>query len=295
MGRRANDRRAGSRFRVGAGAMAVAAIAAVSLPPVSVTAGEPVPAPKTVRLDPRPFEHRVDGEWTQGGRPIDAPLQSVKISRPVEMMAYPVSIGDYAACVAEAACAAPSGPTERAELPVTGVNFQDATAYATWLSAKTGQTWRLPTDVEWAQGAGSRFVDDALGVADDPRNPAVRWLALYEAEAARNRQRDKALKPVGAVNVNELGVHDIAGPVWEWTSTCLQRIETDAAGKVTGRNETCGIYIVEGQHRAALTFFVRDPKSGGCSVGTPPDNVGFRLVREIRPRFIDRLTKWLSS
>jgi hypothetical protein len=29
-----------------------------------------------------------------------------------------------------------------------------------------------------------------------------------------------------------------------------------------------------------MTFFVRNPKSGGCSVGTPPDNLGFRLVRE---------------
>ncbi|TGV96539.1 formylglycine-generating enzyme family protein, partial [Mesorhizobium sp. M2E.F.Ca.ET.154.01.1.1] len=26
--------------------------------------------------------------------------------------------------------------------------------------------------------------------------------------------------------------------------------------------------------------FIRDGKSGGCAVGTPPDNLGFRLVRE---------------
>lgn len=287
------------RFGLLAGAKLFAGVmiaaAATVLSPLAADAGGAAPQPATVRLDPRPFEHRLDGDWTREGRPADAPRQMVRIPRPVEIMAYPVSVGDYAACVADAACAAPSGSSGRADLPVTGVNYQDATAYAEWLSGKTGQRWRLPSDAEWAQAAGSRFVDDALGVADDPANPAARWLARYEAETARNRDRDRELKPVGTLNVNELGVHDIAGPVWEWTSTCLQRVETDAAGAITRRNETCGIYIVEGQHRAALTFFVRDPKNGGCSVGVPPDNVGFRLVREVRPRLIDRLSKWLAS
>jgi hypothetical protein len=29
-----------------------------------------------------------------------------------------------------------------------------------------------------------------------------------------------------------------------------------------------------------MIFFVKDAKGGGCSVGTPPDNLGFRLVRD---------------
>jgi len=29
-----------------------------------------------------------------------------------------------------------------------------------------------------------------------------------------------------------------------------------------------------------MSNFIRDGKSGGCAVGTPPDNLGFRLVRE---------------
>ena len=45
-------------------------------------------------------------------------------------------------------------------------------------------------------------------------------------------------------------------------------------------SESCGIYIASGRHRAPLSSFIREPKSGGCSVGTPPDNLGFRLVRE---------------
>ena len=29
-----------------------------------------------------------------------------------------------------------------------------------------------------------------------------------------------------------------------------------------------------------MSNFIRDAKGGGCAAGTPPDNLGFRLVRE---------------
>lgn len=237
------------------------------------------PGPEVVRLEPQPFAHRLDGDWRQDGRPVDAPVATVTIPAPVWIMARPVSVAEYMACVGEGACAVPGGP-QVADWPVTGVNWIDATAYAAWLSRRTGQPWRLPSDAEWAQGAADLFRDDALGVADDPANPAVRWLAEYEAESARSRTRAREIRPVGALNQSRTGMRDIGGAVWEWTSTCLRRVDVDVRGAVVAERQSCSIYIAEGLHRAALTVFVRDPKSGGCSVGTPPDNLGFRLVRE---------------
>lgn len=273
----------------------VAALSAGTLSAGALLSGDTPPGPPLVRLEPAPFEHRLDGEWRAGGHDTDPPKQLVQIPAPVDLMAQPVSVGEYMACVAERACAAPDGPVDRPDLPVTGVNWLDATAYADWLSARSGATWRLPTDAEWAQGAGSLFRDDALGIADDPDNPAVRWLAEYEAEAARARTRDREIRPVGQLNRNELGVQDIGGAVWEWTSTCLRRVEADASGAILSQEETCGIYIAEGRHRAALTLFVRDPKTGGCSVGAPPDNMGFRLVREVPQGLLPRLRQWFSA
>ena len=29
-----------------------------------------------------------------------------------------------------------------------------------------------------------------------------------------------------------------------------------------------------------MSAFIRNPKGGGCAVGVPPDNVGFRLIRD---------------
>ncbi len=240
-----------------------------------------VPLPDLVRLVPAPFEHRLDGDWSRDGHTVDAPLAMTSIPAAVEIMAMPVSNADYMLCVTDGACAAPDSADPRPGLPVTGVNWLDATAYAGWMSARTGDSWRLPTDAEWAFAAGELFRDDALGVEDDPDNPATLWLAEYAAESARARDLDREIRPVGRLNVNALGVHDIGGAVWEWTSTCLRRVEVDSAGAILRQTESCGIYIAEGLHRAAIIDFVRDPKTGGCSVGVPPANLGFRLVREI--------------
>jgi len=42
----------------------------------------------------------------------------------------------------------------------------------------------------------------------------------------------------------------------------------------------CGVRIAEGAHRADVTDFIRDAHAGGSASGTPPTNLGFRLVRE---------------
>lgn len=236
--------------------------------------------PPMVRLEPRAFLHRLDGDWRRDGRSVDAPVQTVSIPAPVEIMATPVSTAQWLDCVAARACALPGGPGDDPDLPVTGVSWIDAQAYAGWLSRRTGDAWRLPTDVEWAHAAAEMFRDDALGVEGDPANPATRWLAEYAAGSARGRDLDREIRPVGMLNVNSLGVRDIGGAVWEWTATCLRRGELDASGRITGQAESCGIYVAEGLHRAAVADFVRDPKSGGCSVGVPPANLGLRLVKE---------------
>jgi formylglycine-generating enzyme required for sulfatase activity len=80
----------------------------------------------------------------------------------------------------------------------------------------------------------------------------------------------------------------MGGNVWEWTSTCHSRTRLDAAGGVLSRIESCGVRLLEGRHRMPMSQFVQDARGGGCSMGVPPDNIGFRLVRE--PGWFESLT-----
>jgi formylglycine-generating enzyme required for sulfatase activity len=262
-----------------------AALLAAPLAAGCYGAARPLPDPvETIRVEPGVFAYRMAGDFAQAGRPVNAPVRSVRVSSALMVMKAQVSAGDYAACVADGACAPrPAGAPAASGLPVTGVSWEDATAYAGWLTARTGQTWRLPTDAEWAWFAGTRFHDDAVRSDDGQDGFARRWLAKYDEESWRKPATDKSPRPVGSFGENERGIADLSGNVWEWTDTCFLRQALGVGGEPTSpRTTNCGVRVLEGDHRAYVTNFIRDARAGGCAVGIPPANLGFRLVREER-------------
>jgi formylglycine-generating enzyme required for sulfatase activity len=263
-----------------AGAAALAAAATMQTGSRAWTASEaPV---ETVVLQPGSFEHSLPGEFLKDGHPVAAPRVAVHIGQPLEIMKYQVSAAGYGRCVAAGACRAADG-SGAANAPATGISHIDAETYAAWYSRVTGDAWRLPTDAEWAYAAAEKFAGDIEGEPADPANPARRWLSLYRAESALDRRPDPVPRPPGSFGTNAKGVADIAGNIWEWTSTCYVHATVAADGTVApGGLDNCGVHVVEGFHRTYMSNFIRDGKSGGCAVGTPPDNLGFRLVRERR-------------
>lgn len=240
--------------------------------------------PQTITIAPRTFSYRAPGEYTRGGYAVDAPMLTISVTQPLTIMKHQVAKRDYARCVADGACAPPEpefSTPDTHDMPATGINYADAHAYAAWLSRQTGEIWTLPTDEQLAFAAGSRFPDDALGRAGGTSR-ADRWLEIYRRETARNAARAPVPKPLGAFGENEFGLTDFGGNVWEWTTTCYRRIALERADQIADEGTTCGVQLVAGQHRAAMVFFVRNPKGGGCAVGAPPDNLGFRLVKDTR-------------
>lgn len=259
----------------------VAALAAVSAlvlaAPCADMVGTAIPAPTIVVLQPRPFSYRLAGEFTQGGKPVSAPLRMMRLDRALTIMAYQVTAADYERCARDGACPPVAPAANVSSRPAVQISWHDASAYAAWLSQRLSATFRLPTDEEWAFAAGSRFRDDDY--ADPATKPAERWLRQYEREADRDDTLDKEPRAPGSFGANENGLFDLAGNVWEWTNTCfMHRTVKDAGAGASIAN--CGVRVVEGRHRTYMTDFIRDPRTGGCAVGKPPSNLGFRLVRD---------------
>lgn len=239
-----------------------------------------VPEQAMVELQPGGMSYRAAGDFTREGHQAEAPLSTVRLAVPLAIMKHQVSAGDYQHCVDAGACRALDRDVVVApDRPAVQVSWHDASAYAGWLSRQTGERYRLPTDEEWAFAAGSKFRDDGLPV--DAQDPAKRWLSRYEREAELATD-DTEAHIFGRFGVNENGLSDLAGNVWEWTDSCFVRHVLDDAGRTIRSNANCGVRVAEGAHRAYVTDFIRDARAGGCASGTPPSNLGFRLVREPR-------------
>jgi len=272
-------------------AAATASLGAFAFAPQVAAPASGAPQPTVVALQPAWFAYRPLGDFEANGRTVVAPARATRLAAPLEVMVEPVSQAAYARCAAAAACPKLKGISSGADnLPAVGVSWLDATAYAEWYARQTGEDWRLPTDEEWAALAAERFRGEPPAASGD--DFAKRWLAKFDAESALPSQA-KAPQPFGHFGVNSLGVADLGGNVWEWTSSCYERRAVEAGGdRVLTRN--CNVRALEGEHRTFMSDFIRDGVTGGCSVGPPPTNLGFRLVRE-RSGAVARLIKGVGA
>lgn len=269
--------------------------AAVAAAPVAVSLMErqAPPAsdePALVELQPGTLSYYPAGEFSLRGKPANAPRVTAGIERPLRIMKNLISVGEYQRCVADGACARlPVDEAAAPDRPATMVSWRDARAYAHWLSRKSSAYYRLPTDAEWTFAAGSRAPDESPP-SGDGSDPIARWLARYGRES--QSRPDPAPKPIGGFGTNERGLTDVAGNVWEWTDSCFTRSALDdGTPRVATLN--CGVRVVEGRHRTYVSDFIRDARAGGCAVGVPPSNLGFRLVRDAAPSWWIALARWV--
>ncbi len=263
-------------------------------------------SPATIRVEPRRFTYRLPGEFSRDGQPILPHLSQASLSYPLHVMVHQVTRREYRRCVMANACSQPyeayirmdgSEKDEDWDVPVAGVSFEDATRYAQWLSKQTSKIWRLPSDLEWAAFAAERYFDDLPPIEGDPLANTISRPELYKYQTSRYEQEenqedfDPIPKVPGWFGTNSLGVADLSGNIWEWTTTCYDRVRFTGSSDEPKKLTNCGVLVIEGKLRAYMSSFIRDPVSGECSVSIPLDNLGFRLVRDAETSFWQTLSR----
>jgi len=138
-----------------------------------------------------------------------------------EIARYPLTVAEYTCAVLAGAVPAPQCDGRvtwqgQRDHPVVSITWFDAKAYARWLAKVTGQSWRLPTEAEWekaARGSDGRIYP---------------WGNDWDETKANTRDDvwPRTMTPVGfyadSEDASPYGAHDMAGNVWEWTSTTYQ-------------------------------------------------------------------------
>jgi formylglycine-generating enzyme required for sulfatase activity len=149
--------------------------------------------------------------WIQSELPqYEVTLPAFRISK------YPVTNHQYAQFVAATGHRPPqhwrsdTPPPELLNHPVVYVDWHDANAYCAWVSKQRGAIVRLPTEAEWEKAARG----------SDGR--AYPWGNEFDAD--RCNMFETRIQSTSTVGIfpsgnSPYGVADMAGNVWEWTSS----------------------------------------------------------------------------
>ncbi len=111
--------------------------------------------------------------------------------------------------------------------PVVCINWNDANAYAEWMSHKTGKQYRLPSEAEWEYAARGNTVsarywgdnpDQACEYANATDKTAQAQIIGATFWLVHNCTDGFAYTaPVGRFKANAFGLKDMLGNVSEWT------------------------------------------------------------------------------
>jgi formylglycine-generating enzyme required for sulfatase activity len=152
----------------------------------------------------------------------EGPQHQVVIAEPFAIGKYEVTFEEYDRFARATGRALPDDEGwGRGRRPVIAVSWDDATAYAQWLSAQSGRDYRLPSEAEWeyAARAGTLtpfWTGNCIHTSEEnyDGDRDYNWCG-----AKTGVDRGKTL-PVGSLQANPWGLYDTAGNVWEWTEDC---------------------------------------------------------------------------
>jgi len=173
--------------------------------------------------------------------------------------------------------------------PVLCVSWNDARAYAQWLSKKTGERYRLPTEAEWEYAARAGSVaarywgDDPVqacrfaNVADQSRFQTWGFGQKHECTDGHY-----FTAPAGGYSPNRFGLYDMLGNAWEWTEDCWNAgyagAPADGSAWLAG---DCAQRVCRGGSWSTVPRFARSASRNKNTADHRDNLTGFRLARTL--------------
>lgn len=267
------------------------------------------------------------GEFAMGspdgevGRALtEGPVHAVRISRPFALARSEVSVAEFRRFVGESGYRSDpertgassvydertgrivkreavnwqndyQGGRAKSAEPVVHVSWNDAAAYAAWLSKVTGKSYRLPSEAEfefalragsrsrywWGDGDPPRLVGNLTGEGDRSRSKRA-WGKAFQ----RYRDGFWGPAPVARFEANAFGLHDLGSNVSEWVEDCWHqnylRAPEDGSAWV---NRGCTRRVIRGASWGSEPEQARSAYRLGVSAETSSARVGFRVARDL--------------
>ena len=166
--------------------------------------------------------------------------------------------------------------------PVVCINWNDAKAYTDWMSARTGTTYRLPTEAEreffTRAGTTSLFW---WGNDIEPSRAGYDWSHAF-GSGPRGETR-RGTHPVQSFQPNPWGLYQVHGNVSEWVEDCwndgYRGAPVDGAAWTTG---DCKRRVLRGGSWGYSPKDLRAAYREGATATYRNFNFGFRVVRVLR-------------
>jgi tetratricopeptide (TPR) repeat protein/formylglycine-generating enzyme required for sulfatase activity len=235
------------------------------------------------------------GSFTMGSPPDESERESerepqvpVSIATPFAAGKFAVTFDEWDVCVAGGGC---NGyrPDDRGwgrgKQPAININWEDAKAYAAWLSRKTGKNYRLLSDAEreYVARAGTTtpfWWGSSITPAQANYNGSA---APYKGGGSKGEYRQRTV-PVDSFEPNPWGLHNVHGNVWEWTEDCWNESNFGNPGNGSARTTgDCSRRAVRGGCWDYSPRYLRSASRCWLPSGVRGRFYGFRLARTLHP------------
>lgn len=252
--------------------------------------------PAMVKLPPAEFTMG-SPESEDGHQSNEAPQRVVAFRRPFAIGQFEITISDWDACVQDGGCKLKIKDEGwgRDNRPAINVSWEDITTqYLPWLSKKTGQKYRLPSESEWEYAARARMGTDSLAPRFSFGNDANELCGFGNGADATAKEQNgggtgadcrdgyAATAPAGSFKPNPFGLFDMHGNVWEWVEDCWNEgyEKAPADGKAWTEGD-CTSRVVRGGSWNSDIPKLRSATRGWNQPSGRNRSIGFRVVREL--------------